>query len=146
MATTPVPIDTHIRLASMRQINRAIDHCYNGEYECAITLAHAGEGMLPEPEKPYLRHKIKDMSKSEAIQAAGGLTDPNDISVWLKHGTLNKARVEALTIPAEESVAFVCRAISKFEAVYDDLSPQMTSFRKWAKEWLENDLKAATSS
>jgi len=146
VATTPVPIDTHIRLASMRQINRAIDHCYNGEYECAITLAHAGEGMLPEPEKPYLRHKIKKMSKSDEIQAAGGATNPNDISVWLKHGTFNGVRTEEATIPAEESVAFVCRAISKFEAVYNDLSPQMTSFRKWAKEWLENDLKAARPS
>lgn len=138
--TAPVPIDTNIRLASMRQINRAIDHCINGEYECAITLAHAGEGMLAEPEKPYLRQKIKDMSKSNEIQAAGGLTGPNDLSVWLKHGTLNRERVETVPIPAEESVAFVCRAISKFEAVYDDLSPQMISFRKWAKEWLERDL------
>lgn len=102
--------------------------------------------MLPEPDKPYLRHKIQDMSKSEAIKAAGGLIDPNDLSVWLKHGTLNKARVEAVPIPAEESVAFVCRAISKFETVYDDLSPQMISFRKWAKEWLQNDLRAAKSS
>ena len=127
----------------MRQRARsdgAIEHVYRGDYECAITLAHAGEGMLPEPEKPYLRHKIKDMSKSEEIQAAGGLTDPNDLSVWLKHGTLNKKRVEAVTIPAEESVAFVCRAISKFEAACDDLSPQMISFRKWAKEWLQKDL------
>jgi hypothetical protein len=130
----------------MRQIHCAIEHLHRGDFECAITLAHAGEGMLPEPEKLYLRHKIQDMSKSEVVQAAGGLTDPNDLSVWLKHGTLNKARVEAVTIPAEESVAFVCRAISKFEAVYDDLSPQMISFRKWAKEWLENDLRAAKSS
>ena len=137
---TPVSIDTHIRLSSMRQINRAIDHCINGEYECAITLAHAGEGMLPEPEKPYLRHKIKAMSKSEEIQDAGGLTGPNDISVWLKHGTLNGARTEAITIPAEESVAFVCRAISKFEAVYGEISPQMLGFRKWATEWLQKDL------
>jgi hypothetical protein len=139
----PVSIDTHIRLASMRQIHCAIEHLKQRDFECSITLAHAGEGMLPEPEKPYLRHKIKDMSKSKEIQAAGGQTDPNDISVWLKHGTLNKARVETLTIPAEESVAFVCRAISKFEAVYNDLSPEMTSFRKWIKEWLENDLRAS---
>jgi hypothetical protein len=141
MSTTPVAINTYIRLASMRQIHGAIEHLYRGDYECAITLAHAGEGMLPEPEKPYLRHKIKDMSKSEEIQAAGGLTDPNDLSVWLKHGTLNDAKVDAVTIPAEESVAFVCRAISKFEAKYDDLSPQMNSFRQWAKGWLQKNLK-----
>jgi hypothetical protein len=63
--------------------------------------------------------------------------------VWLKHGTFNGKKTEKATIPAEESVAFVCRAISKFKAVYDDLSPQMLSFREWAKKWLENDIKTA---
>lgn len=67
----PVPIDTHIRLASMRQIHCAIEHLERGDFECAITLAAAAEGMLPEPEKPYLRHKVKAMAKSEEIKAAG---------------------------------------------------------------------------
>ena len=137
----PVSIDTNVRVASMRQIHCAIEHLERGDYECAITLAHAGEGMLIEPDEPYLRHGIKKLSKSEEIQAAGGATDPNDYSVWLKHGRFNGVKMETATIPAEESVAFVCRAISKFKAVYDDLSPQMISFRKWAKEWLEKDLK-----
>jgi hypothetical protein len=80
------------------------------------------------------------MSESEEIKAAGGATGPNDYSNWLKHGTLNNARVENATIPAEESVVWICRAISKFNAVYDDVSPQMISVRKRAKEWLESDL------
>lgn len=142
----PVSIDTNIRLASMRQIHCAIEHLHAGDFECAITLAHAGEGMLPEPAKPYLRHGIKKMAESEEIQAAGGAIGPNDISVWLKHGTFNGVKEENATIPAEESVAFICRAISKFKAVYDELSPQMTSFREWAKAWLENDLKTTTSA
>ena len=138
--TTPVPIDTHIRLASMRQIHGAIEHVHRGDYECAITLASAAENMLLEPETPYLRQKIKAVSNSEEIKAAGGATGPNDYATWLKHGTLNGVKTENATIPAEESVAWVCRAISKFKTVYDDLSPQMTSFRQWAKEWLQKDL------
>lgn len=138
--TTPVPIDTHIRLASMRQIHGAIEHVYRGDYECAITLASAAENMLLEPDAPYLRQKIKAVSNSEEINAAGGATGPNDYATWLKHGTFNGVKTENATIPAEESVAWVCRAISKFKTVYDDLSPQMTSFRQWAKEWLQKDL------
>src|SRR5438876_10791178 len=96
--------------------------------------------MLAEPDTEYLRLKIKDMAKSEEIQAAGCATDPNDYATWLKHGTFKGVKSDKATIPAEESVAWVCRAISKFKTVYDDLSPQMMSFRQWAKDWLQKDL------
>jgi tRNA threonylcarbamoyladenosine modification (KEOPS) complex Cgi121 subunit len=52
---SPVAIDTQIRLASMRQIHGAIEHLERGDIECAITLAAAVEGMLPERGKPYFR-------------------------------------------------------------------------------------------
>jgi hypothetical protein len=138
--TTPVPIETYIRLASMRQIHGAIEHVYRGDYECAITLASAAEGMLLEPDTPYLRQKIKAVANSEEIKAAGGATGPNDYANWLKHGTFSKVKTENATIPAEESIAWACRAISKFKTTYDDLSPQMISFQRWAKEWLQKDL------
>jgi len=136
---TPVPIDTNIRLASMRQIHRAIDHLHNGEYECAITLAGAAEGILPETWKPHFREKVKALSKSPEIQEAGGATGVNDYINWLKHGSLKHGgpRFETATIPSEESVAVVYRAISKYNAVYDDLSPQMLSYLNWLKVWLE---------
>lgn len=31
MGTTPVPIETHAKLASMRQIHGAIEHIYRGD-------------------------------------------------------------------------------------------------------------------
>jgi tRNA threonylcarbamoyladenosine modification (KEOPS) complex Cgi121 subunit len=139
IGTTPVRIETTMRLASMRQIHGAVDHIYRGDYECAITLASAAENMLVEPSAPYLRQKIKGLADSEEIKAAGGATGPNDFATWLKHGTFNGIKTEQATIPDEESVAWVLRAISKFNTVYDDLSPQMRSFRQWAKQWLERD-------
>jgi hypothetical protein len=142
----PVAIETDIRLASMRQIHCAIEHLERGDFECAITLAAAAEGMLPEPGKTYFRGKVKAMSKSEEIKAAGGAIGPNDYSNWLKHSTLNNARVENATIPDEESVVWICRAISKFNAVYDGASPQMVSYRDWAIKWLRDNLKSATLS
>jgi hypothetical protein len=142
MVTTPVPIDTHTQLASMRQIHSAIEHLQRGDYECAITLASAAENMLIEPDEPYLRQKVKELSQKEDIKAAGGATEPNDFATWLKHGTYNgvKTKNAIVTIPAEEGVAWVCRAISKYQAVYNDLSPQMQSFRDWAKTWLQKEL------
>jgi hypothetical protein len=121
----------------MRQIHCAIEHLHNGDYECAITLAGAAEGMLPNTDEPTFRQKVKALSKSPEIQAAGGATGPNDYTVWLKHGG-----VENATIPAEESVALIWRAITKYKVTYNDLSPQMLSFKDWATGWLQKDLNS----
>jgi hypothetical protein len=136
---TPVKIDTYIRLASMRQIHCAIEHLHRGDYECAITLAGAGEGILPDSWKPHFRQKAKELSKSQEIQAEGGATGENDYINWLKHGSLKNGgpRFETATIPTEESAVIIYRAITKYNAVYDDLSPQMLSYLGWLKEWLE---------
>lgn len=142
LCTTPVAIDTNLRLASMRQIHCAIEHAYRGDYECAITLAAAAEGMLVEPTEQYLRQKVKAVAQSEEIKAAGGATRPNDYSIWLKHGTFNGVKTQNATISAEESLLWVSRAISKFKTVYNEISPQMMSFHRWAKEWLQKELNS----
>jgi hypothetical protein len=134
---TPVSIDTHIRLASMRQIHCAIEYLHGGDYECAITLAGAAEGMLPDTWKPHFLQKVKELSKSLEISTEGGATGPNDYTNWLKHGTLDGKICETATIPAEESVVLVYRAVTKYSAVYDDLSRQMLSYLGWLKVWLQ---------
>jgi hypothetical protein len=97
--------------------------------------------MLPDTDEPHFRQKVKELSKSPEIRAAGGATGPNDYINWLKHGRMEKdgPRIENATIPAEESVAVVWRAITKYNAIYKDPSPQMLSFHKWAREWLQKD-------
>jgi hypothetical protein len=126
----------------MRQINRAIDFAIQGEYECAITLAGAAEGMLPETWKPYFYERIKEVPQLARIKEEGGATGPNDFKNWLKHSTLVRGgpRIDNATIPAEESVAMVYRAVTKFHAVYDDLSPQMIRFLNWMGDWLQKEL------
>jgi hypothetical protein len=130
----------------MRQIHAAIEHLRRGDFECAITLAGAAEGILPDTDKPHFRQKVKAFAQREDIKAAGGATGENDYINWLKHGSLKVSgpRIENATIPAEESVVVVWRAISKFHAVYDDMSPQMQSFHKWALDWLEKDKASQT--
>jgi hypothetical protein len=89
----------------MRQIHSAIEHLYRGDYECAITLAGAGEGMLPDTWKPHFRKKLKEFEKLPAIKKEGGATGPNDFKNWLKHGTLKRGgeRVEAATIQRKKA-------------------------------------------
>jgi hypothetical protein len=127
----------------MRQIHCAIEHLHRGDFECAITLAGAAEGMLPDTDESHFRQKVKALSKSPEIRAYGGATGPNDYINWLKHGRVKKdgPRIEKATIPAEESVAVIWRAITKFNATCNDLSPQMLSFSEWGKSWLLDSLR-----
>jgi hypothetical protein len=53
-------VETNKQKASMRQIHAAIDHLHKAEFESAITLAGAAEGVLPETDKPHLFQKNKE--------------------------------------------------------------------------------------
>ena len=132
----PNHIDTNIRLASMRQIHCAIEHVHRGDFEAAITLAGAAEGMLPAPKKPFLFEKVKALvpePSKDPSQSDGA----NDVVVWLKHGTgPNGKQVENAKILQIEMSQLIIRAISKFQAVYDDQSPQMKQFLDRAYERL----------
>jgi arginyl-tRNA synthetase len=125
----------------MRQIHAAIDHLYNGDFECAMTLAAAGEGILLDTDEPHFRQKVQALSSSPEIKEAGGATGPNAIINWLKHGTLVKRgpKVEKATITEVEVLATIWRGISKFEAVYGSQTPQMLVFGNWARTHFQNE-------
>jgi hypothetical protein len=134
----PRSIETKIRYASMRQIHAAIEHINRGDFECAITLAGAAEGMLPDTDKPHFRQKV--IALQEAMpEAAKRFKGANDFINWLKHGAIAKGgpRFETAVINQLEIFATIYRAITKFEATYDDLSPQMKSFKSWLLEELQ---------
>ncbi len=136
---TPV-IEANVKFASMRQINAAIERMHRGDYECAITLAGAAEGMLAEPETEYFRNKVKALAKSfpKGVRGAG----PNDCINWLNHATLEPGgeRVETATITLLEVIVTIWRAIPKFQAIFGasdaDRTPQMIGFENWAREYL----------
>ena len=68
---------------------------------------------------------------------------PSLIGTWtfdLKQGPKKDGpRIENATIPAEESVAVIWRAITKYNVIHNDMSPQMLSFQKWVREWSVRD-------
>jgi hypothetical protein len=138
----PRQIETNVQLASMRQINAAIEHMHRGDFECAITLAGAAEGMLPDSDEAHFRQKVKELAAKPEIRAAGGATGPNDYINWLKHGQLMKgaARIENATILEIEVIAVIWRAITKFRVTYPEIrTPQMLSFENWARSYLQQD-------
>jgi hypothetical protein len=125
----PTSIDTTTRVASMRQIHAAIGHLERQDFECAITLAAAAEGMLPSTGDPFFHQKVKALAASLPKDAEGA-TGPNDVITWLKHGTYKGKKCESATIDYFECVVTIWRATSKFIATYDDISPQMESCLK----------------
>jgi hypothetical protein len=123
----------------MRQIHGAIAHLQRGDFECAMTLAAAGEGMLPSTDEPQFR----DLAR---------MTEVNDIVDWLRCGPVKdkehgrRGRDQSITIEEAEAVFVIFRAIAKFDAVFgDQKTPQMVSFRICATRSLEVRLNIAVS-
>ena len=139
----PASIDTNTRFASMRQIHAAIEHYARQDWECAITLAAAAEGVLPATDEPYFHQKVKDFAAS-LPEDVGGATNPNDVITWLKHGTYNGKKWDKATIDASEPPVIIWRAITKFFAVFDDVTPQMQSWANSMRDELAAE-KAASS-
>ena len=128
----PSSIETNIRLASMRQIHCAIDHFHQGDFEAAITLAGAAEGMLPTPDKPFLFEKVKALAPEPSKDPAQS-DGANDMVVWLKHGNgPNGKHVENATILEIEMYHLIIRAISKFRTVFNEQSAEMKNFLTYA--------------
>jgi hypothetical protein len=102
----------------MRQIHAAMGHLQRGDSECAMTLAAAGDGMLPSTDEPELRELAR-------------MTEVNDIVDWLRHGPMkdkeNRRRGAATRNPKR---SLLYRAIAKLDAVFgDQKTPQIVSFR-----------------
>jgi hypothetical protein len=114
-------LDTTRKIAAVRQIRGAIRALHDEEFECAITLAAAGEGMVPNDRKDgkplikILRDKMPE-------------DDPNLFSNWLKHPKgPDKARILIM-----EAVVMISRAIHKFVWYYEESADSFETFSDWA--------------
>jgi hypothetical protein len=115
-------------LAASRQIHGAIEHLMKGQYECAITLALAAEGQLP--------HTNSEMHLLNALQnEAPDLAANNAFNLqrnWLKH--YNEYAPAEIELSELMAFASVMRAVSKFNAIYGELTAEMHAFGEWARE------------
>ena len=112
--------------AATRQTDAAIDALQRGEYDVAVTLAGAAEGMI-QREGPhmfaYMLTKIGDRaSKKESIATL------NRELYWLKHGGQNEMAIECA-----DAAFMISRAASKLEK----WTPKMDQFKVWLMEHLD---------
>jgi hypothetical protein len=108
-------IETSKQMASQRQIEAAILHHRNGAFECAITLAHAGENIASIPGIVSFFDRLKEKMFD---------TDHNLFANWLKH----PSGPNTATISELEVVAMIQRGISKYNAVYGGVTVNMQNF------------------
>src|SRR6266480_7666772 len=127
----PHHIQTSVQIASMRQIHAAIDHLRRGDFECAVTLAAAGERMLPAIEEPRFR-ELKSVARVDVVAS------------WLRSGEIRDEvngtgqHRDAIEIEELDVVIAICRAITRFEAIFrNDKTPQMLSFQNCSWRRLE---------
>lgn len=113
--------------AARRQTEAAIDALEKGNFDIAITLAAAAEGMLPDDAGVALWPTMKDNPKAIAIfKSPKRWADILNQDVhWLKHQT--KDYPSALEFTAEGASFVVARAISKL----DPWSERMKDFSVW---------------
>lgn len=96
-------------------------HCQKMELECAITLAAAAEGMLPDTETIHLFGYLKqsDAYKTKQINF-------NSTISWLKHG----GEPDSGQIFEFDAIITIARAMTKYHAVYRDAPDEWHAFIK----------------
>ena len=112
-------METNKKWGSLRQIRAAIGHFELSQYECAMTLAGAGESILPNSPLMHLFNVLKGKFSGKEL---------NLFRNWLKHAT----GPEKITIDELEVVVAISRAIQKFLATYEESHPDFRKFSDWA--------------
>jgi len=111
-------VETNKKWASPRQIRAAIGHFELKQYECAMTLAGAGESILSENPLMHLFNVLKRKFSGKQL---------NLFRNWLKHAT----GPDKITIDELEVVVAVARAIQKFVATYEERHGDFERFSEW---------------
>ena len=96
------------------------------EYECAITLAAAAEGLLPPTDEPHLFSDMKEFIPPDEFK----YLDFNMVVNWLKH--YKPEDPDPFSILESEAVMLLQRAITKFIAVYRQSTQPMEAFLEWS--------------
>ena len=122
MSDLGLHVETTKKLAAQRQIDAAIAHLHRGELECAITLAAAAEGLLPDTNEPHVFAYLQNHSSFKNKEI-----DFNQSINWLKH----PVEPDAAVIFEREAALIVARAMSKFAAVYGDGQSEWGQFLQW---------------
>jgi len=108
--------------AATRQTDAAIDALQRGDYDVAVTLAGAAEGMI-ERDGPHMFAYLRDTPKVHGkFSKKEWIASLNREVYWLKHGGQ-----DAMEIECANAAFLIARAASKLEK----WTPKMEEFRVW---------------
>ena len=108
--------------AASRQVDAAIDALQAGDYDVALTLAGAAEGMIERTGHHmfgWLRQHPKALQRFDKKEWISILNTDRD---WLKHGGK-----PAMQICCVDAAFMIARAMSKLE----EWTPKMVAFKIW---------------
>jgi len=114
-------IRTTKQVSAFRQIVAAIDHFHRKNYECAVTLAAAGEGQVKETTTTHFFRVIRSKFSAK---------DANYVINWLKHPSGDNE----IEITEQECVVTIVRGIQKYVGTYATMHPSFQTFSDWAME------------
>lgn len=108
--------------ASLNQVLAAISLYGHGRFDCAITLAAAAEGILPNVDDPHIFQQLQAKPNARDLEL-------NLMVNWLKHGRGAEGReVDAAELSDFEAAIIIARAITKYAAVYHQGHPGFVEF------------------
>jgi len=108
--------------AASRQVDAAIDALQAGDYDVALTLAGAAEGMIAGTDHHlfgWLKQHPKALQRFDKKEWISILNSERD---WLKHGGQ-----PAMQIECAGAAFMIARAASKLE----EWTPKMVAFKIW---------------
>jgi len=122
-------IKTTKKLSAKRQILAAIEHFHKKDYECAITLAGAGENQIKEK---TTNHFFRIMR----LRFSGD--EANMFYNWMKHSS----GPDGAEINELEVVTMIIRGIQKYVGTYEETCPAFEEFSRWCldKKYIKTPL------
>jgi hypothetical protein len=114
--------------AALRQIDGAIKSLFEGEFECAMTLACAAEGQFVS-EGDHLFAYLKKGRPEKFANDRQWTTILNETRDWLKHVSGDDER----EINEYEAWIMICRAYTKYYDVFREESEEMLRFVEWSR-------------
>lgn len=124
------PLNLTLEEAASRQVDAAIDALQRGDFDVALTLAGAAEGMIRR-DGPHMFAWLRDNPKAAERfpNKKQWIDELNREYYWLKHGG-----EETMEIDCATAVFMIARAMTKLEV----WTPKMDAFKPWLLENLDN--------
>ncbi len=115
--------------AASRQVDAAIDALQAGDFDVALTLAGAAEGMIERIGHHMMGWLIQHPEALERFKKKEWISILNSERDWLKHGGQ-----PAMQIECAGAAFMIARAASKLE----EWTPKMVAFKIWLLANIDN--------